>query len=194
MKNNILIPYLSVTLAMIFWSYTFIWYKVVYEFYNPVTVVFFRLIISSIFLFALMYPLKRLQKIQKQDIKYFILVAFFNPFLYFLGESYGIKHVSTTIAAVMIATSFLSIIPLFILLDIDNFDMVECQAICCLNSDLMGVNKKKPESVIKLFGLVDHFIINDRKDLYHLRDCLQYIISQVLLVRLVEHQHRLRCH
>jgi drug/metabolite transporter (DMT)-like permease len=108
MKKTNLIPYISVTLAMIFWSYTFIWYKVVYEFYNPVTVVFFRLIISSIFLFALMYPLKRLQKIQKQDLKYFVLVAFFNPFLYFLGESYGIKHVSTTIAAVMIAT-----IPLF---------------------------------------------------------------------------------
>ncbi len=108
MKRTNLIPYLSVTLAMIFWSYTFIWYKVVYEFYNPITVVFFRLIISSIFLFVLMYPLKRLQKIQKSDFKYFILVALFNPFLYFLGESYGIKHVSTTIAAVMIST-----IPLF---------------------------------------------------------------------------------
>jgi drug/metabolite transporter (DMT)-like permease len=108
MNKNNLIPYLSVTLAMIFWSYTFIWYKVVYEFYNPVTVVFFRLIISSIFLFALMYPLKRLQKVQKTDIKYFILVALFNPFLYFLGESYGVKYVSSTVAAVMIAT-----IPLF---------------------------------------------------------------------------------
>lgn len=93
---------------MVFWSYTFIWYKVVYEFYNPITVVFFRLIISSIFLFVLMYPLKKLQKIRKGDFKYFLLVATFNPLLYFLGESYGIKHVSTTIAAVMIST-----IPLF---------------------------------------------------------------------------------
>ena len=93
---------------MVFWSYTFIWYKVVYDFYNPITVVFFRLIISSIFLFVLMYPLKKLQKIRKGDFKYFLLVATFNPLLYFLGESYGIKHVSTTIAAVMIST-----IPLF---------------------------------------------------------------------------------
>jgi len=108
MKKNNLIAYLSVTLAMIFWSYTFVWYKVVYEFYNPITVVFFRLIISSIFLFALMYPLKRLQKIKKGDLKYFILVSVFNPFLYFLGESYGIKFSSTTVAAVIIAT-----IPLF---------------------------------------------------------------------------------
>ena len=108
MKKNNLTAYFSVTLAMIFWSYTFIWYKVVYDFYNPVTVVFFRLIISSIFLFVLMYPLKRLQKIQKGDFKYFLLVAIFNPFLYFLGESYGIKYVSSTLAAVIIAT-----IPLF---------------------------------------------------------------------------------
>ncbi|MBI9054128.1 MAG: DMT family transporter [Bacteroidales bacterium] len=108
MKKNNLIAYLSVTLAMIFWSYTFIWYKVVYDFYNPITVVFFRLIISSIFLFALMAPLKKLQKIRKGDLKYFILVSIFNPFLYFLGESYGIKFSSTTVAAVIIAT-----IPLF---------------------------------------------------------------------------------
>lgn len=93
---------------MIFWSYTFIWYKVVYEFYNPITVVFFRLIISSVFLFALMAPLKKLQKIQKEDLKYFILVSIFNPFLYFIGESYGVKFASTTVAAVIIAT-----IPLF---------------------------------------------------------------------------------
>jgi drug/metabolite transporter (DMT)-like permease len=108
MKKNNVIAYLSVTLAMIFWSYTFIWYKVVYEFYNPITVVFFRLIISSVFLFALMAPLKKLQKIQKEDLKYFILVSIFNPFLYFIGESYGVKFASTTVAAVIIAT-----IPLF---------------------------------------------------------------------------------
>ena len=108
MKKNNLTAYFAVILAMIFWSYTFIWYKIVYEFYNPITVVFFRLIISSIFLFALMYPLKKLQKIKKADLKYFILVAVFNPFLYFLGESYGIKFSSTTVAAVVIAT-----IPLF---------------------------------------------------------------------------------
>jgi len=108
MKRTTLTAYIAVSLAMIFWSFTFIWYKEVYHFYNPITTVFFRLILSSIFLFALMYPLKRLQKIQKGDFKYFLLVSFFEPFLYFIGESYGIKYVSTTLAAVVIAT-----IPLF---------------------------------------------------------------------------------
>jgi len=108
MKRTDFIAYIAVFLAMLFWSYTFIWYKVVYNYYNPITVVFFRLIISSVFLFILMYPLKRLQKIIKGDFKYFILVSVFNPFLYFIGESYGIKFVSSTLTAVIIAT-----IPLF---------------------------------------------------------------------------------
>jgi drug/metabolite transporter (DMT)-like permease len=108
MKKNITTAYIAVSLAMIFWSFTFIWYKIVYQFYNPITTVFFRLIISSIFLFALMYPLKRIEKIRKGDFKYFLLVSVFNPFLYFIGESYGVKLVSSTLAAVIIAT-----IPLF---------------------------------------------------------------------------------
>ena len=108
MNKSTFTAYVAVILAMIFWSFTFIWYKIVYEFYNPITTVFFRLIISSIILFALMYPLKKIQKIQKGDFKYFLLVAFFNPFIYFIGESYGVKYVSTTLSAVIIAT-----IPLF---------------------------------------------------------------------------------
>src|SRR6056297_3232938 len=108
MKKNFATAYIAVSLAMIFWSFTFIWYKIVYQFYNPITTVFFRLIISSIFLFALMYPLKKIEKIRKGDFKYFLLFSVFNPFLYFIGESYGVKLVSSTLAAVIIAT-----IPLF---------------------------------------------------------------------------------
>lgn len=37
-----------------------------------------------------------------------ILASFFNPFLYFIGESYGLQRVSATISAVIIST-----IPLF---------------------------------------------------------------------------------
>lgn len=106
-KGNIT-AYISVILAMVFWSLTFIWYKIVYEFYNPITTVFFRLIISTVFLFVLMYPLKRIERIRKGDFKYFMLVSLFNPFLYFIGESFGVKLVSSTLSAVIIST-----IPLF---------------------------------------------------------------------------------
>lgn len=108
MQRGNLTAYISVILAMVFWSLTFIWYKIVYEFYNPITTVFFRLIISSVFLFVLMYPLKRIERIRKGDFKYFLLVSLFNPFLYFIGESFGVKLVSSTLSAVIIST-----IPLF---------------------------------------------------------------------------------
>jgi len=108
MKQKSYLAYASVIIAMIFWSFTFVWYKVVYQYYNPITTVLLRLIISSIFLLLLTYPLKRLQKLKIKDFKYFALVTFYQPFLYFIGESYGVQLVSSTLAAVIIAT-----IPLF---------------------------------------------------------------------------------
>jgi drug/metabolite transporter (DMT)-like permease len=48
------------------------------------------------------------QVIKRKHLKYFLLLSFTQPFLYFLGESFGLKLVSPTIASVVIAT-----IPLF---------------------------------------------------------------------------------
>ena len=42
----------------------------------------------------------------------FLLMALFEPFIYFLGESYGLLYVSSTVAAVIVATIPL-ISPLF---------------------------------------------------------------------------------
>lgn len=95
-------------LSMIFWSFSFVWIKVVYEAYGPLTTILFRLIISSGLLFAFTILTRKLQKIQPGDLKMFILLAFFEPFLYFMGESFGLMYVSSTVAAVIVAT-----IPLF---------------------------------------------------------------------------------
>jgi drug/metabolite transporter (DMT)-like permease len=108
MKKDLITAYISIILAMTFWSLTYVWYKMVYEAYNPITTVLMRLILSSIILVLLMYPLNKLQKIQLKDLKYFVLVTFFQPFLYFLCESFGVKLVSSTLSAVIIST-----IPLF---------------------------------------------------------------------------------
>lgn len=94
--------------AMIFWAFSFIWYKQVYLFYEPITVVFLRLVISSLFLFGILYISGGIEKVKRKDYKYFFLLSFFEPFLYFLGESFGVKLVSSTIAAVIV-----SIIPIF---------------------------------------------------------------------------------
>jgi drug/metabolite transporter (DMT)-like permease len=65
-------------------------------------------VISFLLLFGSVTLFGKFEKIRKEDYKLFLLSALFNPFLYFLGESYGLKMSSSTISSVIIAT-----IPLF---------------------------------------------------------------------------------
>ncbi|MCX6268831.1 MAG: DMT family transporter [Bacteroidetes bacterium] len=90
--------------AMLFWGLSFIWSSLLLDFYQPVTIIFIRLIISSVFLFALIFFLGKHEKVARKDYRLILLSALFNPFLYFLGENYGLKYSSPTIAAVIIAT------------------------------------------------------------------------------------------
>ncbi len=89
---------------MLFWGFSFIWSSILLEYYQPVTIIFIRLVISSVCLFALIFIMGRGEKIETKDYKLVFLSALFNPFLYFLGENYGLKFSSPTIAAVIIAT------------------------------------------------------------------------------------------
>ena len=93
---------------MLFWGMAFIWMRIVLEYYQPITVATIRITLSAVFLLSFIKLFKKSQKIEKSDYKLFLISAFFNPFIYFLLESYGIKYVSPTISAVIIAT-----IPLF---------------------------------------------------------------------------------
>ncbi len=100
--------YLAIFLAMMFWGFSFVWTEQVLKIYDPITTILFRLIISVILLVVLNFKLKRVQKIEKKDYKLFILLSFFQPFIYFICENYGLKYVSSTVTSVIIAT-----IPLF---------------------------------------------------------------------------------
>jgi drug/metabolite transporter (DMT)-like permease len=101
--------YISISLAMIFWSLTFIWFKIANVVFPPFSIVFFRLIISSVILLSGALFIKRLQRIDRKDIKWIILLTLFEPCLYFIGESQGLTMISSTLAAVIIGT-----IPLFV--------------------------------------------------------------------------------
>ncbi|MBK6282295.1 MAG: DMT family transporter [Draconibacterium sp.] len=104
MKNKEILAFGSALGAAFFWSFSFIWFKIAYLGYNPVTVVIFRLAIAAVLITIIAAFLKRLQKPSKKDFRLFVLMAFFEPFIYFLGESYGLKYVSSTVAAVIVAT------------------------------------------------------------------------------------------
>lgn len=108
LKNRSVTTYIFAFFAMAFWGMSFVWTKMVLDFYEPVTIIFIRLLISTAILFSFMKLFKQHQRIAKSDWKWFLISALFSPFLYFIGENYGVKFTSPAISAIIIAT-----IPLF---------------------------------------------------------------------------------
>lgn len=90
--------------SMFFWGISYVWSKVVFEFYSPITTIFFRLLISVLVLFIFMKFTGQLQLIKRKDLGLLVISAFFNPFLYFVGESFGLKLVSASVSAFIVAT------------------------------------------------------------------------------------------
>ena len=71
--------------------------------------VFVRILLAGIVLFLFNTAYARIKRIQRKDLGKFLLLAFFEPFIYFLCETFGLKLTgSPTISAMVIAT-----IPIF---------------------------------------------------------------------------------
>lgn len=96
--------YTAILMAMIFWAVSFVWFKMANEAFRPITIVFFRLIISALLLSIYLFATKRFVKIKKEDRKLFLILTLFEPFFYFLGESFGLTYVSATTGSVLIST------------------------------------------------------------------------------------------
>jgi drug/metabolite transporter (DMT)-like permease len=96
--------YGAVILAMIFWSFSFIWFKIANKTFHPITIVFIRLLFSVILMTVFLVVTKNYMKIKKGDLKLFLMLAVFEPFFYFLGESFGLTYVSATVCSVLIST------------------------------------------------------------------------------------------
>ena len=107
MKNSILV-YTAVILAILFWSLSFVWYKTALLYFTPTGIITFRLTLASIALLTVGLLLRQVQRLQAKDLKLFLTMAFFEPFIYSLCEANGLTMVSSTLAAVIVAT-----IPLF---------------------------------------------------------------------------------
>lgn len=96
--------YVSVIMAMVFWGFSFVAFKFANQSFRPITIVFFRLAVSIFFLFGFALAFKRLNRIKRKDQKWFLLLALVEPFIYFLGEAYGLTMVTATVGAVIIST------------------------------------------------------------------------------------------
>jgi drug/metabolite transporter (DMT)-like permease len=97
---------------MFLWGGSFVLTKHLLIDFNPITIIFTRCVISSIiFATFCMVVYKKEFKIAKKDLKYFIGLAFFEPFVYFLFETYSLRLCDASVVSVIIAT-----IPLFMAL------------------------------------------------------------------------------
>lgn len=101
--------YLGVTAAMLMWGMTFIWFKIVNEVYKPFTIVFLRLLVSTLVMLGIALFTRVLQKLKRKDLLTYILLAFIYPCVYFIAESIGLTIINATLAAVIVST-----IPLFV--------------------------------------------------------------------------------
>ncbi|RUA32881.1 MAG: hypothetical protein DSY76_00105 [Bacteroidetes bacterium] len=67
---------------MLFWGMSFVWIKIVYQYYDPLTTIFIRLVVSSALLIGLAWLLKIPILPEKKDYKAFLFLAFLEPFIY----------------------------------------------------------------------------------------------------------------
>ncbi|NLX41654.1 MAG: DMT family transporter [Bacteroidales bacterium] len=102
--------YISIITATILWGFSFIWTNDLIAMGVPIFIfIFLRMLLSGVIMLAFSTITSTLQKVARKDIKWMFLLAFFEPFVYFIGESYGLKITgSATLSAVIIAT-----IPIF---------------------------------------------------------------------------------
>lgn len=111
-RDSLAGTYLFTTLAIVLWGFSFVWTNdILQRDVAPFTFLFIRLFLAGAILYAGSKFAGKLEKIERKDYIWVILMAFFEPFIYFIGETYGIKATnSAVISAVIIAT-----IPVFTL-------------------------------------------------------------------------------
>lgn len=108
---NKFLPYISVILAMLFWSVSGIAIKHALVALPPFTMIVMRFTLAVLLMLIIGLICRkstslRLQKIEKKDIPLFLIAGFFQPFLYYLLETYSYNALSSpTIAEALLSTS-----------------------------------------------------------------------------------------
>ncbi len=103
-NNRKLYGYIAIVIAVILWGASFVWTKELLQREFPVfTIVLCRMVIASSVLLLLFKTTGQIERIRKKDFILFILLSLFQPFLYFIGENFGLMYASPSITAAIIA-------------------------------------------------------------------------------------------
>lgn len=113
MSRNYRLFYYSLLLfSTIFWGVSFIFTKSLLGTITPIAIIFFRLIIASALLIAVtcLFYQPKWSEITFTDCVNLFALSCFEPFLYFLFETYSLQYTDPTVVSVIIST-----IPVFTL-------------------------------------------------------------------------------
>ena len=105
-----MLVYIASIFAITLWGMSYIWTDKLIALNIPIFYfVFVRILLAGVILFLFNTAYTRIKRIQRQDLPKFLLLAFFEPFIYFICETYGLKLTgSPTLSALVVAT-----IPIF---------------------------------------------------------------------------------
>ena len=112
MNARKILPYLLVTCAVAMWGVSFVLTKAIFNsdaHYTATIIVFFRLLFSVVIFVPILFIVRKVRKIEKGDLKYFLGLALMEPFLYFLCENTGLQYISSGLASMIIG-----LIPVFV--------------------------------------------------------------------------------
>ena len=155
--------YLQVIAANVLWGFSFVWTEIALSSFLPITITVARLTLATILLFFVARAMKRFYPIKQGDLKWFAALALFEPFLYFLFETYGQTMVSPTITSVIIA-----LIPLGLLIAgnlilkekitfvIASGVAISLTGVVVVVLDQGGSFAARPMGVLLIFGAVSH--------------------------------------
>jgi drug/metabolite transporter (DMT)-like permease len=93
---------LCLLLAMLLWASSFVALKVAFTGYHPMQVIFGRMFVASLCFLPFVPGFCRL-KWQRGDLRYLLLMAFFEPCLYFLFEAEALQKTSASQAGMITA-------------------------------------------------------------------------------------------
>ncbi|MBR1785010.1 MAG: DMT family transporter [Bacteroidales bacterium] len=177
MKRSV--TYLVLVASTVFWGVSFIFTKELFlsePHMMVTTLIFLRLAVASAVMVPALALTRRLSLPRREDIKWFLLLALCEPFIYHLCETTGVKMVSGSLASVVIAT-----IPLFV-----PFGMWAAYRTRIGLPLLVGVVMSLAGVSVMLLG-GDGFEGNPRGLLFLAGAVIIAIVYTLLLVKVVDH-------
>lgn len=102
-NNLISLPILALIMAMVLWSSSFIALKVSFRAYDPMFVIFGRMVVASFCFLIVGKRLANSLRYQKGDYKLILFMAFCEPCLYFIFEAKAVENTTASQAGIITA-------------------------------------------------------------------------------------------